>query len=354
MVVKRPQLDSTDTPINRAIAIGINAPNPHNTQAWKFTTFSDLNTLLYADERRLLPATDPVSRQIHIGCGCFLETLAIGATGFGYETTVDLFPEGPYRKEEIGKKPVARISLSKSSLIGRDDLYEYISNRQTNRKNYDGPAKMVSDAEFDSLKESFAKGSVETICINDQEGMRPFLDIFYKAMEVECLSHDRYEESRLWFRFNERQRAEKRDGLSVAQMGVDGLRRRFLEWYLRNGNPSRWHSKTSIDRYLQAVKKGIDSSQGLLLLKTRTNNQMDWIKTGQSYSRAGLAAAKLGLHFHPYSQVLQEYSEMRELQSEFNRLAGIKGEEKIQMAVRVGRADPAYYPYRRTLKSFLH
>ncbi len=56
--------------------------------------------------------------------------------------------------------------------------------------------------------------------------------------------------------------------------------------------------------------------------------------------------------FHPYSQILQEYPEMKELQEESNKLAEIRGEEKIQMAVRVGKADPAYYPYRRSFNSF--
>ncbi len=56
--------------------------------------------------------------------------------------------------------------------------------------------------------------------------------------------------------------------------------------------------------------------------------------------------------FHPYSQILQEYPEMKELQGEFNKLAEIRGEEKIQMAVRVGKADPVYYPYRRSFISF--
>jgi len=40
------------------------------------------------------------------------------------------------------------------------------------------------------------------------------------------------------------------------------------------------------------------------------------------------------------------------LQEEFNKLAEIRGEEKIQMAVRVGKADPVYYPYRRSFISF--
>jgi len=55
---------------------------------------------------------------------------------------------------------------------------------------------------------------------------------------------------------------------------------------------------------------------------------------------------------HHYSKILQEYPEMKELQEEFNKLAEIRGEEKTQMAVRVGKADPVYYPYRRSFNRF--
>ena len=40
------------------------------------------------------------------------------------------------------------------------------------------------------------------------------------------------------------------------------------------------------------------------------------------------------------------------MQEEFNKLAEIRGEEKIQMTVRVGKADPAYYQYRRSFNRF--
>jgi hypothetical protein len=352
VLLKRPPVDTSDNPIDKAIGIAVNAPNPHNTQAWKFRNLSDLQTLLFVDERRLLPATDPPARQIHIGCGCFLETLSIGATGIGYDSVLDYFPEGFYGQDEIGEKPVAKVSLVKPAYARKDELYDHIFQRRTNRKNYAGPRMMVSDAELESLQKSYNDDSVKLVSITDLKEMRPLLDIFYKAMEVECKTRERYEETRIWFRFNEKERAKKRDGLSVPQLGIESLRKRFLEWYLNKGNPSRWFSKTSISRYLGLVKQGIESSQGLVLLKTQTNNQMDWIRTGRAYARVGLAATKLGLYLHPYSQVLQEYPEMKELQTEFDRLVGIKGEEKIQMAVRIGRASPSYYAYRRTLDSF--
>jgi hypothetical protein len=47
---RRPRVDVLATPIDRAIAFGCNAPNPHNTQAWKFRNTSELETVFYVDE----------------------------------------------------------------------------------------------------------------------------------------------------------------------------------------------------------------------------------------------------------------------------------------------------------------
>ena len=76
--IRRPNPNDFKAPALKAIALGVNAPNPHNTQAWKFRLHSDTTFTLYVDESRLLPATDPTTRQIHIGCGCFLSVMQAG------------------------------------------------------------------------------------------------------------------------------------------------------------------------------------------------------------------------------------------------------------------------------------
>jgi len=48
-VLKKPAINASDAPISRGIAYGLNAPNPHNTEAWKFKNISDLETLVYLD-----------------------------------------------------------------------------------------------------------------------------------------------------------------------------------------------------------------------------------------------------------------------------------------------------------------
>jgi copper oxidase (laccase) domain-containing protein len=49
------------------------------------------------------------------------------------------------------------------------------------------------------------------------------------------------------------------------------------------------------------------------------------------------------------SQVLQEYKEMDDLRRQFEELMNVKGEEKIQMLVRVGYSKEAFYSYRRRI-----
>lgn len=340
-----------ETPILQAIAYGIHAPNPHNTQAWKFQLVSATQALLYIDERRLLPVTDPPARQIHIGAGCCIETLAIGMSGHGYQTDVEYLPQGAHGRDAIGRKPVARITLRPSATTRRDDLAEFIGRRQTNRRPYTGP--LLTDQEADQLRSQAASDEVEVLILRQPEEMRPLLDIFYRAMEIEAKTPRLYEETRIWFRFNERQRQAHRDGLSIPQTGTDGLRGRVLEWTLRNGNPKQWFSPRSINPFLRSFRRRVDSARGLVLLKTRTNHQSDWLRVGRAFARVHLALTQLGMTCQPNSQVLQEYPEMTKLQAEFNELLAVRAPEKVQMAVRVGRAKRAYVALRRDPQDFL-
>jgi hypothetical protein len=91
---------------------------------------------------------------------------------------------------------------------------------------------------------------------------------------------------------------------------------------------------------------------GNALMKTRANNQSTWL-AGRAFARVHLSLTQLGLTCHPYSQVLQEYPEMAALQTEFNRLLGVRTPEKIQMAVRIGRAERVYTAPRRATCDFL-
>jgi nitroreductase len=340
-----------ETPLLKAISYGILAPNPHNTQAWRFRPLSDSAALLCIDERRLLPETDPPGRQIHIGAGCCIETLAIGMSTHGYATEVEYLPEGSHGLEEYGRKPVARVVLIPDGASTPDRLADFIPLRQTNRKPYQGP--FLTPDELARIRSEAADDSSQLIIITRREEMGPLLDIFYRAWEIEATTPRLYEETRIWFRFDERQRRAHRDGLSVPQLGVDGLKRRLIEFALRNGNPKQWFSPRSIRSSLKSYRGGIDSAKGVVLLKTKSNEQVAWLRAGRAFARLGLVLTRLGLTSHPYSQVLEEFPEMAGLQAEFNKLVGVREPEKVQMAIRVGRAERAYPAPRRDPRDFV-
>jgi hypothetical protein len=336
------------TPILQAITYGGHAPNPHNTQAWKIEVLSDLEGMLYIDERRLLPVTDPSTREIHIGAGCFLESLATGMAGQGYVTHVELLPRGPYGTADIGKKPVARFSLANGSDTRRALLAQYVDVRQTNRKPYSGPP--LEDVEAERIRTEVAADGGNAIIVRGRD-MGPILDLFRRATEIETATPRASEEMRQWFRFDERERRTKRDGLSVPQTVGGGIKGRIVELSL--GNPRIWSSAFARQMIMRATAKAIDSARGIVLLTTRSNRQLEWVNTGRTYERFHLVLTQLGLTCQPYSQVLHEYPEMAPLQAELNELLGVRAPEKIQMAVRVGRARRAYRAPRRDPLDFV-
>lgn len=345
---KRPNPDDFKQPILKVIALGINAPSPHNTQSWKFEIVDDMKMRLYVDENILLPATDPPSRQIHMGAGCFIETAVLGAQRLGYSSRVDYFPQGYINEHDFGEKPVASIQLTKEE-IKVDPLAKYIETRQTNRRKYNG--SLIAQTEFNELVSLTGNSHSKLVFINSD--FDPYLDIFYRGFEIESTTFETNEETRNLFRFNEQQRAEERDGISIPQMGYKGIMMRLAEKSLDMGDKEKWHSDKSINRSLKNVKKGIKSTKGIVIWYTDSNDFIDWVKSGRDYVRFSHALTSKELYAHPYNQVIQEYDEMKVERDKLNNLLGIKEPQKVQMIVRIGRSSKPYYSYRRYLNDYI-
>ncbi|MCB1303462.1 MAG: hypothetical protein KDK37_04270, partial [Leptospiraceae bacterium] len=136
-------------PILIVLNAGISAPNPHNTQAWKFKVHSSMSAVLYVDEDRVLPATDPTYRQIHIGQGCFLELASIAAGALHMELNITLLPEGYSLPRDLGRKPIAKLELKPATEQRSDPLAAMIGKRHTVRSAYDGP--LITESELTQL-----------------------------------------------------------------------------------------------------------------------------------------------------------------------------------------------------------
>jgi hypothetical protein len=212
---------------------------------------------------------------------------------------------------------------------------------------------MISQEEFGQMKSLIGPHHSELVFIAGKEQMQPYLNIFSKAMEIETRTKATNEETRQMFRFNEKERAEKKDGISIPQMGYSGMIEKIAEKSLNNGDSLTWHSEKNLKATMKGINKGIYSSKGIIIFKTNTNTKLDWVLSGRDYARFNIAIAKMGIVTHPYNQVIQEYPEMEPLQKEYKALAAIKPLEKTQMIVRVGRAKSTYKSWRKKPEDYI-
>ena len=141
-------------PMRRALSYAILAPNPHNRQPWMVDLKSGAEAVLTCDLDRLLPATDPFSRQIVIGLGCFLELFSIAAADQGYRADIRYYPNGE-PGDELDWRPIAHLSLKKQKGLVGDPLFAQALNRHTNRNPYD-TSRAVGDDVLRRLRDAAA------------------------------------------------------------------------------------------------------------------------------------------------------------------------------------------------------
>jgi len=120
-------------PMRRALSYAILAPNPHNRQPWLVELKSETEAVPRCDLGRLLPETDPFSRQIVIGLGCFLELLRQAAAEEGLTAEIAPFPDG--EPTQLDGRPVAHIRLVAGGTP--DPLFAHVHDRRSNKEPFD-------------------------------------------------------------------------------------------------------------------------------------------------------------------------------------------------------------------------
>jgi hypothetical protein len=348
--MKRPNPSDFSIPIEKAMAYGINASNPHNTQAWKFNILTDNSMLLFIDENRILPATDPITRQIHIGCGCFIEMVKIGMTKEGYSTKIEYFPNGYYDLSSTGKLPVAKIMFNRDSNVQISQLSKDMLTRKTSRKLYSND--IIDSTTWHEILLLIGDNQSAFELITSTKNLNIIRPLLADGMEIESYTYRTHEESRKWFRENDKKIAEKRDGINLPGNGISGIKKWFAERQLKGLKKDDWHSKKTNEYALKSHRKRVEKSPNIITLKTTTNTPLDWLKAGQDYCRLQLACISKGFFMHPLSQVLQEFEEMDTLRKRFEKEMNVQENEKIQMVVRVGKSEKPYLTYRRKVSAF--
>ena len=120
------------------LAHAILAPHSHNLQSWLVDLRQPGEIALYCDRTRLLPETDPFSRQIMMSQGTFLEVLDLAARQQGLRADIQLFPQGEFDpKAAPANGLTALIRPVPDASVKPDPLFAQVFQRHTNRSAYD-------------------------------------------------------------------------------------------------------------------------------------------------------------------------------------------------------------------------
>ncbi len=322
---------SYQDPRMRALSWAILSPNPHNRQPWKVDLSEPDQVQLFVDTDRLLPHTDPFSRQIVIGLGCFLETLKIAAAEDGYDLDIDLFPQG-FDPVALDDRPVAQIAFL-AAQANPDPDFALLPERRTQKEPYD-LQRTVSDAALRDLESSVKYGS-RIGTTNDMDRVQQMRALSGEALRIEIETPHTYKESVDLFRIG---RAE----VDANPDGIDFTGPMFETLHL-TGQFSR---EIALDQSSMAYQAGLDAvmentrtAMGHVWLVTEGNSRVDQINVGRDWMRLNLATTRAGLGIQPLSQALQEYPEMSELYAKIHKDLAAPG-ETVQMWARLGYCAP--------------
>lgn len=319
-----------------ALSYAILAPNPHNRQPWMVDLSQPDQVTLYADPDRLLPHTDPFSRQIVVGLGCFLELMTLAAAERGYAVTLDLFPEGE-DVAALDQRPVA-VARFREGGTAEPALFSQAMNRRTNRAPYD-TARPVDQTQLAALTQAVSRGSTPGTTA-DPDRIADLRALTAEAFRIEFETPQTYRESVDLFRIGHAEIDANPDGISLGGPKNEALR--------LAGLLSR---ESALDRdgvgyatALGMVTESANTGMGYVWLTSAANRRADQIAAGRDWLRVHLAATAEGLALQPMSQALQEFPEMagpyREAHSMLAPEGGI-----VQMLGRLGyAAHPGHSP----------
>ncbi|MBI3199734.1 MAG: twin-arginine translocation pathway signal protein [Rhodospirillales bacterium] len=337
-----PGPDETD-PRRRALAWALLAPNPHNLQSWAVDLSQPDTIVLFVDSRRLLPQTDPFSRQILIGHGCFLEILTMAAAADGHRAEVTLFPEGTWTLD----KPVARVTFVKQPGLAIDPLFAEVPRRRTAKASFE--ARALDPAHKAALLAGHAVPALPLAIADDAVEVDRLRALAIAGSEMEMNTRRTHKESIDVVRIGSAEIATHRDGISLKGPMIWALRQVGAMTPAKAMTPGTlaWNGGRDY------VMAGYASARAFGWIASADNARSTQVATGRAFVRLQLAATALGVALQPHSQTLPEYPEMAELRRAMHRQTGTPEGATLQMFFRLGYAgDPGPSP-RRALRSFM-
>ena len=336
------------------LSYAILAPHSHNLQSWVADLGTPNQITLYCDLKRLLPQTDPLSRQIMMSHGTFLELLDMAARERGLRTETTLFPQGAFGPTALDVRPVATVRLVPDATVQKDPLFAHILQRHTNRSTYD-IGRTIPASAWAAMAAGATTGTSTPVRVGfagleHGAALAEHRRIALQAWRIELTVPRTIMESFDVLRVGASEIAAHRDGLSLTSPMVVAMERLGLFDRTRAPGPDDYATTSQVKDF----DAKLASTPGFLWMVTPANDRATQVNAGRAYVRVQLAATGQGLAMQPLSQALQEYAEQQQPYADIHALAGANTPgATVQMWARVGYAPVVEPAPRRRLKDFI-
>jgi len=313
------------------IAAAILAPSHWNSQPWRFEVEPDAIRIV-ADVRRALPVTDPDRRWMMASLGAALENMLVASRAWGLIPTVKYFPYG-------GRgDAVAEVSFVTGDLRRDRTYFGAITERRTNRRNYDGRGLFMENRAKITAQ---VPDGVQLHWIDDRDSMEAIADLMRDVVRDQT-ENEAYQRERFgWMRLSEGDERRHGDGVYIGSLDVGGPARWFAGSYF---DPGSWFLHFGAESAGKQARAQVRSAGALALLTTAAAGEPEWLKAGQTYERIALRCTQLGISHQPMNPPLLDPKSRDELARRFGA-----GNESPLMLIRMGHAKPPEHTPRRAV-----
>ena len=332
------------------LAHAILAPHSHNLQSWRVDLSVPDQITLFIDLDRLLPETDPFSRQMMMSQGTFLELLDLAARRKGLRADIELFPEGTFGAKTLDGRPTARVRLAFDPSVQRDPLFEQIFLRRTNREVYENRSPPVGALNL--IAQSVAPHPIRVGFVGTEqpERLQQHRAIAQEAWRIEMETPRTILESYNVLRIGPEEITKHRDGIAVNEPVLRVIN--ALGMFDRTVAPAA--DSTAVTSQINDFNAKLATTPAFFFMVTEGNDRVTQMNAGRAYARAQLAATAQGLSMHPLQQALQEYPEQAGPYAAIHRLLDAPSPRfTVQMWSRLGYGPAVGHAPRRRLETFI-
>lgn len=270
---QKTEIDKLEFLLNFAVL----APSSHNSQPWAFKV-GENEIKVYLEPSRRLIESDKNDRQAFISLGCAIGNILIAANYYGLAAQVD------YLSDPKNSNLAARITftLSQPKQNQKDHLIFSISNRVNNRNPYES---RLPPAEFLNSLKSLVSSDLEIHIIKDEASRHQLVDIALQA-SIEAMEDKNFREE--LSRYIKNNLTSSSIGMPCFGMGIPTPISFLAPTMIRHLNMNKLTHKK--DEKLLKHQTPV-----LLVITTKNDDCLAWLKAGQIYEKITLIATREGL-----------------------------------------------------------